>query len=214
MKVIVIGKGGREHALIDSLSKTEVELFCAPGSHAIAEKAEVINVSSLVDLAEWLRNNPVDLCIAGEESFLVEDEGLRAVCEGLAIPCWGPSKAAAQLEASKAFAKEFMSRHSIPTAQAKLCCSKQEVQQIIGQNYPVVLKFDGLAYGKGVAVCFNREEADAFLNEVFDQRKFGGGNLLVEDYLEGSEISIFAGVSDGDYWLFPPARDYKRLQNQ
>ena len=138
-------------------------------------------------------------------------EGLANRCEEAGIPCWGPPFAAAQMEASKEFAKEFMQRHEIPTGAASGCADVEEARAAIGGKYPTVLKFDGLAAGKGVAVCPDEASAEEFLQEVMVERRFGPGRLLVEECLEGPEISVFAAVSGPDYLILTPARDYKRI---
>ena len=213
MKILVVGKGGREHALIRALndSPVETELYCFPGSDAIEELAQSVTVDGLHELIDWMCNQRIDLCVAGEESYLVKQEGLANLCEQAGIPCWGPHKESAQLEASKEFAKEFMLRHNIPTGAATGCADIVEARAAINGQYPTVLKFDGLAAGKGVAVCATEEEAESFLNEVLVERKFGDGRLLVEECLTGPEVSIFAAVSDSAYEIFTPARDYKRI---
>lgn len=213
MKILVVGKGGREHALLQALqdSGREVELFCHPGSDAIAQLAEPVEAGGVAELVGWMLGKKIDLCVAGEESYLVKEEGLANLCADAGIPCWGPRKEAAMLEASKAFAKGFMQKHEIPTGQAWVCESISEARDAIGGRFPTVLKFDGLAAGKGVAVCGDEEAADEFLGEVFASHRFGEGKLLVEQYLEGPEVSIFAAVSGGDYQIFTPARDYKRI---
>jgi phosphoribosylamine--glycine ligase len=115
------------------------------------------------------------------------------------------------LEASKEFAKDFLLRHRIPTAAATACGTLEEALAAIGGRFPTVLKFDGLAAGKGVAVCPDQEAARAFLDEVFTQRRFGEGRLLVEECLTGPEVSVFAAIVDDRYLVFTPARDYKRI---
>ena len=212
MKILVVGKGGREHALIAAMneSATETEIYSFPGSDAIADLATVVNVDGLESLIDWMKQNKVDLCVAGEESYLVKGEGLANLCEKEGIPCWGPHKQSAQLEASKEFAKEFMQRHDIPTGGATGCADADEARKAIDGVYPTVLKFDGLAAGKGVAVCPDEASAEEFLQEVMVERKFGEGRLLVEECLVGPEVSIFAAVVDGEYLIFTPARDYKR----
>ena len=212
MKICVVGKGGREHALLRALSEspTETELFCFPGSDAISEIATLVPADGLHSLIGWMIGAGIDLCVAGEESFLVKEEGLANLCADAGIPCWGPPKAAAQLEASKEFAKEFMLRHQIPTGQATGCANIEEARAAIAGKYPTVLKFDGLAAGKGVAVCPDEESAEAFLQEVLVDRRFGDGRLLVEEFLVGPEVSIFAAVSGPSFEIFTPARDYKR----
>lgn len=213
MKILVVGKGGREHALVRAFSESpsNPELFCFPGSDAIAELATTVEADGLASLVAWMSGNGIDLCVAGEESYLVKDEGLANACEAAGIPCWGPHKQSAQLEASKEFAKEFLGRHAIPTGGATACATLQECREVIGGNYPVVLKFDGLAAGKGVAVCMKEEEGEAFLDEVFVKKRFGSGRVLVEEFLTGPEVSIFAAVVDDRYEIFTPARDYKRI---
>lgn len=213
MKILVVGKGGREHALITALkeSPVETELYCFPGSDAIEELARSVQVDGLHSLIEWMVGNGIDLCVAGEESYLVKDEGLANLCEQAGIPCWGPHKESARLEASKEFAKQFMLRHGIPTGAATGCADIGEARRAINGRYPTVLKFDGLAAGKGVAVCPDEVSAEEFLHEVLVERKFGEGRLLVEECLTGPEVSIFAAVSDDQYLIFTPARDYKRI---
>lgn len=215
MKILVVGKGGREHALITALdeSPVESEIYCFPGSDAISTLAQSVEVDGLHSLIDWMSLNKIDLCVAGEESYLVKDEGLANLCEEAGIPCWGPHKQSAQLEASKEFAKEFMLKHDIPTGAATGCADIDEARAAINGIYPTVLKFDGLAAGKGVAVCEDEASAEEFLNEVLVERKFGEGRLLVEECLTGPEVSIFAAVCDEQYLVFTPARDYKRIGN-
>lgn len=212
MKILVVGKGGREHALLRALAESpdEHELYSFPGSDAIESLAQIAPVDGLHSLIGWMIGQQIDLCVAGEESYLVKDEGLANLCADAGIPCWGPPKEAAQLEASKEFAKEFMLKHDIPTGKAMGCATADEAREAIGGKYPTVLKFDGLAAGKGVAVCPNEATAEAFLQEVMVDRRFGEGRLLVEECLVGPEVSIFAAVSGADYQIFTPARDYKR----
>jgi phosphoribosylamine--glycine ligase len=213
MKIVVVGKGGREHALVRALAESPggPELYCFPGSDAILQRAKPVPADGLESLVAWMSTNAVDLCVAGEESYLVKGEGLANLCEKAGIPCWGPHLQSAQLEASKEFAKIFLERHGIPTAKARACATLDETVAAIGGKYPTVLKFDGLAAGKGVAVCLTEREADDFLDEVFVQRRFGPGRVLVEDFLTGPEVSIFAAIVDDRYLVFTPARDYKRL---
>ena len=215
VKICVVRKGGREHALIGALreSASQPEVFCFPGSEAIheIEGAGMVEANDLDSLISWMMMTGIDLCIAGEESYLVTGEGLANRCDEAGIPCWGPPFKAAQMEASKEFAKEFMQRHEIPTGAASGCADVDEARVAIGGKYPTVLKFDGLAAGKGVAVCPDESAAEEFLQEVMVERRFGPGRLLVEECLVGPEISIFAAVSGPDYLILTPARDYKRI---
>lgn len=213
MKVLVVGKGGREHAIITALSEspTETEIYSFPGSDAIFRIAKPTTATDLPSLIDFLTDNAIDLCVAGEESYLVTGEGLANACARVGIPCWGPPREAAQLEASKEFAKEFMVRHQIPTGGYAAVNDIDAARAAIGGKYPTVLKFDGLAAGKGVAVCLDEASAEEFLDEVLTQRKFGEGRLLVEEFLVGPEISIFVSVVDDQYQILAPARDYKRI---
>ncbi len=215
MRIAVIGKGGREQALVETLAASpgKPQLFCFPGSDAIFRTALPLVADGLESLMDAMVREKIDLCVAGEESYLVKDDGLANRCEQAGIPCWGPPKESARLEASKEFAKEFLIKHEIPTGKAQTVANVQEAREAIGGQYPTVLKFDGLAAGKGVAVCQDEASAEAFLTEVFEQRRFGEGCLLVEEYLTGPEISIFAAVCDGQYLVLCPARDYKRLKD-
>lgn len=213
MKILVVGKGGREHALIRALGESPAapELFSFPGSDAIFRMAKKVPADGLESLVAWMKSEGIDLCVAGEESYLVAGEGLANLCEREGIPCWGPPKESAQLEASKEFAKLFLEKHGIPTGKATTVDTIEEARAAIGGVYPVVLKFDGLAAGKGVAVCTDEAQAEAFLDEVLVQRRFGSGRLLVEECLTGPEVSVFAAIVDDHYLVFTPARDYKRL---
>ena len=214
MKIAVIGKGGREQALVETLaaSPCKPELFTFPGSDAICQTATRIEADGLDGLIQWMVDNKIDLCVAGEESYLVKDEGLANRCAAAGIPCWGPQKESAQLEASKEFAKNFLLRHNIPTGMATAVESYDEAIAAINGQYPTVLKFDGLAAGKGVAVCPDAASAEEFLDEVFIQKRFGEGRMLVEEFLTGPEISIFGAICDDKYLILCPARDYKRLE--
>ena len=215
MRILVVGKGGREHALVRALAESpgKPELFCFPGSDAIFEIAKPIAADSLESLIAWMKANAIDLCLAGEESYLVKGEGLANLCAQNAIPCWGPPKESAQLEASKEFAKDFLIRNAIPTARATATDTLEQAVAAIAGQYPTVLKYDGLAAGKGVAVCPDEASAIAFLNEVFTQQRFGPGRVLVEQCLTGPEISVFAAIVDDQYLVFTPARDYKRAHD-
>jgi len=214
MKILVTGKGGREHALLTALSASpqKHQLFAYPGSDVIATLATRVDVAGLPELIAWMRQNHIDLCMAGEEALLVKDRGLANLCAEAGIPCWGPLKEIAQLEASKAFAKKFLQRHGIPTADFTICTTAEEAKAALTET-PIVLKFDGLAAGKGVAVCASKAEAEQFVDEVMVKRCFGSGDLLVEKCLTGPEISVFASVCDESYQILMPARDYKRIRD-
>ncbi|MEM8952539.1 MAG: phosphoribosylamine--glycine ligase [Verrucomicrobiota bacterium] len=214
MKILVVGKGGREHAFVTALHESpgEHELYSFPGSDAICEIAEKVETGDgLDDLIGFIQEREIDLCVAGEESYLVKERGLANACEEIGVPCWGPVREAAQLEASKEFAKEFMFKHRVPTGGYAAVETMEAAWEAIGGKYPTVLKFDGLAAGKGVAICEDKVSAEVFLDEVFEEKRFGEGKVLVEEYLSGPEVSIFCSVVDGAYQILTPARDYKRI---
>ncbi|HYT32990.1 MAG TPA: phosphoribosylamine--glycine ligase [Thermoanaerobaculia bacterium] len=216
MKILVVGGGGREHALCSTLRRSAFveELFCAPGNPGIAELADCLPVSvgDIVEIADLAENLRMDLTVVGPElplSLGIADEfGKRG------LPIFGPSRLAARIETSKVFAKEFFRRHGIATAQAIVCASRAEAEAAIAQlHYPVVLKADGLAAGKGVLTAESREEADRALKLFFDERLFGsaGDRVLVEEFLRGTEASFLA-VCDGQTPVpLPTARDYKKV---
>ncbi|CAN5355000.1 phosphoribosylamine--glycine ligase [soil metagenome] len=212
MKVLVVGKGGREHALVQAIadSPTRTEIYAFPGSDAIGALASPVEAEGVRSLVDFMVAEGIGLCVAGEESYLLRDGGLANECAARGIACWGPVKISAQLEGSKAFAKEFMVRHGIPTAGYARATTEEAARAAI-KSYPCVLKFDGLAAGKGVAICADQAEAGEFIRAVLGERIFGEGDLLVEEYLEGPEVSIFVSVVDGDYQILAPARDYKRI---
>lgn len=211
MKLLVAGKGGREHALVTALKESDSapDVYCYPGSDAIFEMAKPAPGAHDVDsLVAFMVAEGIDLCVGGEESYLAQ--GLADKARAAGIPTFGPVQASAQLEASKEFAKEFMVKHDIPTGGYAVAHTYDEAVAAIS-SYPVVLKFDGLAAGKGVAVCATRAEAEAFLNEVMVDKRFGEGRMLIEECLTGPEVSVISVVADGKYQIFTPARDYKRL---
>jgi|SRR5581483_5508678 len=218
MKVLVIGSGGREHALVWKLSQSSrvSKIYCAPGNGGIANEAECLpadvrNVESLLELAHKIQP---DLTVVGPEIPLqlgVVDEFTR---QGLRI--FGPTKAAAQLESSKSFAKEFMQRHRIPTAHYAICNSVEEVHKALPLfSTPLVVKADGLAAGKGVVICQSKEEVAAVAAEMLNGKLVGeaGSRVVLEECLQGDEIS-FLVLSDGER-IAPlvAARDHKRIDD-
>lgn len=215
MKILVVGKGGREHALISTLAAghAAAEIYAFPGSDAIFALAKSTPATDLPSIVAFMVQEKIDLCIAGEESYLVTGEGLADACERAGIPCWGPHKASAQLEASKEFAKQFLQRHQIPTARYVTVDSMEAARAALTE-FPIVLKFDGLAAGKGVAVCATEAEALEFLETIFVHRTFGPGRVVIEQCLTGPELSVFASIADDSYHILCPARDYKRIFDQ
>jgi len=216
MRVLVLGSGGREHALCWKLAQSPEldELFCAPGNPGIAELADCvpIGIDETHALADFATEARIDLTVVGPELPLtlgVVDEFRQ---RGLRI--FGPSRAAAELEGSKAFSKSFLARHRIPTAEFRLARDRAEAERAAAEfGLPVVLKADGLAAGKGVVVAMDEAELAAGLAMLFDERRFGAAAdvVVVEEFLAGEEVSLIA-LSDG-HRLLPcaSARDYKRL---
>ncbi|NKB25304.1 MAG: phosphoribosylamine--glycine ligase [Kiritimatiellae bacterium] len=209
MKILLTGKGGREHALAHALhrSPSNPTIYAYPGNDGMASFVQDIQVPDIDTLIDWMTEQQIDLCVAGEESYLAV--GLADKCTQAGIRVWGPVQRSAQLESSKIFAKEFMNRHQIPTASYTVAASSEEVRAAITE-YPCVLKYDGLAAGKGVSVCTDQEQVDAFIESVFENNQFGQGLVIVEQCLEGQELSIICAVTNGTYQWFTPARDYKR----
>ncbi len=216
MKVLVIGSGGREHALVWKLRQSPrvSQVYCAPGNGGIAEESECLpvdvkSIGSLVTVASQVRP---DLTIVGPELPLalgVVDEFTRRGWR-----TFGPSKAAAQLESSKSFAKEFLQRHRIPTAHFAICDSIDEVQEALPHFHtPVVVKADGLAAGKGVVICKTKEEAASAAAEMFSGKSLGeaGRRVVLEECLTGDELS-FLVLSDGERVApLVAAQDHKRI---
>ena len=216
MKILVVGGGGREHALCASLHKSSLveEILCAPGNPGIAEVADCLPVAAgdsveIADLAEKLR---VDLTVVGPElplSLGIVDEFTKRE-----LPIFGPSRLAAQIETSKVFSKEFFRRHGIPTAEAAVCQTAEEARKAIQKfGFPVVLKADGLAGGKGVLIVESADDAQRALRLFFQERVFGaaGDRIIVEEFLRGQEASFLA-LFDGEVVVpLPTARDYKKV---
>jgi phosphoribosylamine--glycine ligase len=203
MKVLVVGSGGREHALAWKIAKSPQvsKVFCAPGNGGTRLVAENIPIpeTDISGLADFAAKEAITLTVVGPEiplSLGIVDEFEK---RGLSI--FGPSRKAAELEGSKIFAKQFMERHRIPTGRFRVAESPEKARGFINGGefgFPVVLKADGLAAGKGVLICRNEAEADAAVSEIMVERKFGdaGGRLLIEEYLRGREVS-FIVIADG-----------------
>ena len=216
MKVLVVGGGGREHALCWKLRQSPLlsELFCAPGNPGIAEVADLVPVQAeevhrLADLASDLA---IDLTVVGPELPLSLGLADELAARGLAV--FGPTKAAAEVESSKVFAKQLMARHGIPTAPFAVAHSREEAARAAHElGLPAVLKADGLAAGKGVLIPRDEAELESALDTFFGERRFGtsGDRVVVERCLSGEELS-FMVLSDGTHALpLAPCRDYKRL---
>lgn len=218
MRVLVIGSGAREHALVARLAGelAPADLLCAPGNPGIASLVRTVtaDISRPADLAALADREAVDFTIVGPEMPLSLGLADRFAEEGRLI--FGPTAAATRLESSKAFAKAFMTRHHVPTARFETCETAEHALSVVrsGQfGYPVVLKADGLAAGKGVAIAANIEEAEAAVSAAMSEQRFGaaGARLVIEECLTGPEVSFFV-ICDGHRALqVGTAQDHKRI---
>ncbi|MEK7581882.1 MAG: phosphoribosylamine--glycine ligase [Patescibacteria group bacterium] len=214
MKVLIIGGGGREHALAWKIaqSKKVQHVFIAPGNAGTALVGENIDISTTKEIVNWLTNNVVDLVVIGPDNYLAD--GLADKVHNLGIPVFGPTKAAAEIEWSKAFAKQFMKEEGIPTAGYEIFTDiKRAKIYIKDKPFPLVIKASGLAFGKGVIISGNLREAELVLEEIMDDKIFGeaGNEVIIEEYLQGKEISVHAFCDGDSAIMFPPAQDHKRI---
>lgn len=216
MKILVVGGGGREHAICWKLNGEEnvEKVYCAPGNAGISKVAECVDIKAtdIEKLADFAEENRIDLTVIGPEVPLVM--GISDVFNERGLRVFGPDKACSQLEGSKLFSKEFMVRHNIATAKYKEYTDiDKAIEEIDSFGYPVVIKADGLAAGKGVIIPTNREEAIETLNTIMKDRKFGeAGNLVVvEEFLEGVETSILALVDKNTIIAMESSKDHKKV---
>tara|TARA_B100000767_G_scaffold237972_1_gene232475 strand:- start:330 stop:1595 length:1266 start_codon:yes stop_codon:yes gene_type:complete len=214
MKVGIIGSGGREHAICFELNKSQKieQIYCFPGNAgtSILAKNILLNLEDFNELKNFIRLNKIDLIIVGPEKPLVD--GLVDFLEKHKIKVFGPNKIASQLEGSKIFTKKLCEKYNIPTAKFGIFNNKDEANIFIQQNnYPLVIKADGLASGKGVYICANADEARFAVKEIFNGKFGEAKNLLIEEFLEGEEMSYFI-ISDGKtIKSFETAQDHKRV---
>ncbi len=216
MNVLVIGAGGREYSIGMALRKDErVEgLYFAPGNGATDELGVNLDISDFNELADFCEANDVELTIVGPEAPLVA--GVVDVFEERGLKIFGPSAKAAQLEGSKIFMKNFLARHNIPTAKYIETDSLEEAYKFIETlEAPIVVKADGLCGGKGVIIAQNHNEAKKTAGEMLSGNAFGeaGTSIVIEEFLDGYELSVFAICDGEDYVLLPAAQDHKRLHN-
>jgi phosphoribosylamine---glycine ligase len=215
MRVLVIGNGAREHAICWKLKQSPLvsELYAAPGNAGIASIANCVRIgqADVIELADFAEKLQIDLTVVGPELPLTL--GIVDEFQKRDLTIFGPTRRAAELEGSKVFSKEFMRKYQIPTAEARSCGSLEEGRAMLKSlSFPQVLKVDGLAGGKGVVIARDREEAEEFLRVLFEERRFGNAadRVLIEEFLEGDEVSFMA-LSDGRRVVpLVPAKDYKR----
>lgn len=212
-KVLVVGGGGRCHAIVKALKRSPRvgKIFCAPGNAGIAEDAEcvAIGVEDVDALVKFVGENDIDMTVVGPEAALAA--GLVDALEAAGHKAFGPTKAAARIESSKEFAKQIMKRHGVPTAGYEAFDDFDAAWEYVkNRPLPAVIKYDGLAAGKGVVVALTYEEAEAALRDMLLDASFGKGRVVVEDFLDGPEFSFMCVVSGRKVYPLAMAQDHKR----
>src|SRR5688572_29445488 len=221
MRILIVGSGGREHAIAWALSKSsELRLVCAPGNAGIAQVAECVpvNATDIPALARFAQEKLIDLTFVGGESTLAA--GIVDDFEARGLSIIGPRINAARLESSKAFAKDFMARHRIPTAAYKVAATPAEATAVLKSgefgswDSPVVIKADGLAGGKGVVVAASHDSAARAIDDLMVAQTMGpdaARRVVIEEALSGPEVSLLLFSDGRDFALMPAARDHKRI---
>lgn len=216
MRVLVVGAGGRCHAILDALKKSKhnLELYCAPGNAGIASIAHIVDIkeTNVEALKGFALQNKIDLTVVGPEIALAA--GIVNEFNKAGLKIFGPTKDAAQIETSKAYAKALMKKYHIPTAGYEVFSDyNQAIDYVRGHTLPIVLKYDGLAAGKGVVIATRLEEAETTLKDMLIDDKFGSSSVVIEDYLEGPEFSFMCFVSGADVYPLEVSQDHKRAYN-
>jgi phosphoribosylamine--glycine ligase len=218
MRILVLGSGAREHAIVWKLRQSPLasKIFCAPGNAGIGQTCELVNIvpTDVKAVVGFALKERIDLVVVGPEGPLAA--GVADALEEERIPVFGPHRGAALLESSKAFAKEFMHRHGVPTARYAVFTSPEQLEArafLRHVNYPAVIKADGLAAGKGVIIVETEAEALDTMDDIFSRRIFGeaGARIVIEEFMDGEEASVFAMTDGVDYDVLAPAQDHKRL---
>ena len=216
MNVLVIGGGGREHALAWKLRQSPrvKQVFISPGNAGTAQVGRNVEakLSELDQLLDFAQRGSIDLTVVGPDDVLAA--GIVDLFENAGLRIFGPCREAAQLETSKSFAKRFMVRHGIPTARFGEFEASQDAKAALGEfGFPLAVKADGLALGKGVLIAHDRSEAEEAIDDMIERRRFGdaGRKIVIEEFLSGAECSVHALVDGRSYLLFPTAQDHKQL---
>lgn len=212
-KVLVIGGGGREHAIVDALARSPQvgKIFCAPGNAGIAALAECVPIkdTAVEELKEFALSHDVDLTVVGPEAALAA--GVTDVFRAAGLRIYGPSREAAAIESSKDFAKALMAKYNVPTAAYRTFeVYEDALAYVQGHSLPVVLKYDGLAAGKGVVIAETLAEAEAALADMLVSDKFGHGKVVIEDFLTGPEFSFMCFVNGTEVYPMELSQDHKR----
>ena len=216
MKVLIVGSGGREHAIAWSVAKSPKvdKIYCAPGNAGIAEYAECVDIGAMEfeKLAAFAKEKEIDLTIVGMDDPLVG--GIVDVFEAEGLRVFGPRKNAAILEGSKAFSKDLMKKYDIPTAAYENFDDPEKALEYLRTEakFPIVLKADGLALGKGVLICQDLAEAEAGVKEIMEDKKFGnaGNTMVIEEFMTGREVSVLSFVDGNTIKTMTSAQDHKR----
>ena len=219
MKVLIVGSGGREHAIAWSVAKSPKvdKIYCAPGNAGISEYAECVSIGAMEfeKLADFAEEKQIDLTIIGMDDPLVG--GIVDVFEARGLKVFGPRKNAAILEGSKAFSKDLMKKYNIPTAGYENFDDPQKALEYLRTQakFPIVLKADGLALGKGVLICNSLEEAEAGVKEIMEDKKFGsaGNTMVIEEFMTGREVSVLSFVDGKTIRPMTSAQDHKRAKD-
>jgi phosphoribosylamine--glycine ligase len=213
MNVLVIGSGGREHAIVEAISRSSkaTKIYAAPGNAGIAQLAECVAIkdTEVEKLLEFAKANAIDLTVVGPEAALAV--GVVDAFREAGLKIFGPTKAAAEIEASKDFAKRLMVKYDVPTAAYATFSDFDEALAYVKKgSLPTVLKYDGLAAGKGVVIATTMEEAEATLRDMLLDTRFGKGSVVIEEFLTGEEFSLMCFVAGNKICPMPVAQDHKR----
>lgn len=218
MKILIVGSGGREHAIAYACSKSPKvdKIYCAPGNAGISELAECVPISAMEfdRLADFAAEKEIDLTVIGMDDPLVG--GIVDLFEARGLRVFGPRKNVAILEGSKAFSKDLMKKYNIPTAAYETFTSADDAKKYLETSeYPIVLKADGLALGKGVLICNTKEEALAGVDELMLDKKFGdaGNTIVIEEFMTGREVSVLSFVDGNTIKIMSSAQDHKRAKD-